>query len=102
MRIFLYMQDVKFKVTISAVVPALPLGWAFPAFILASYRGEEIRSPSMNEMMCFIQSVMFSHLMNYVLPVDRGTDQQTKKRNPKGTKEETLAVLLKKHFTDNT
>jgi len=45
---------------------------------------------------------MFSHLMNYVLPVDRGTDQQTKKRNPKGTKEETLAVLLKKHFTDNT
>lgn len=53
-RIFLYMQDVKFKVTISAVVPALPLGWAFPAFVLAGYRGEEIRSPSMNEMMCFI------------------------------------------------
>lgn len=36
------MQGVKLKVTISVFMPALPLGWAFPAFISASYRGEEI------------------------------------------------------------
>lgn len=41
-RIFLYMQDVKVRGTISVFMLALFLGWAFPAFVLASYRGEEI------------------------------------------------------------